>query len=46
MTYAQVKEKERFDGTEKLTKDELELLMDLDEEYMRKGHFNRIFPND
>ena len=45
MNYAAVKEKGELDGTEKLTKDELEMLMDLDEEFMRRGHFNRIFPS-
>jgi hypothetical protein len=45
MSYAAVKDKEQLDGTEKLTKDELEMLMDLDEEFMRRGHFNRIFPS-
>lgn len=44
MTYNQVREKERFDGTEKLTKDEMELLMDLDEEFLRKGNYERVFP--
>ena len=44
MTYAQVREKEKFDGTEKLTKDEMEMLMDLDEEFLRKGNFERVFP--
>jgi len=45
MTYATIKENGSLDGTEKLTKDELEMLMDLDEEFMRRGHFNRIFPS-
>ena len=44
MTYAQVREKEKLDGTEKLTKDEMEMLMDLDEEFLRKGNFERVFP--
>lgn len=44
MTYAQVRDKERLDGSERLTKDEMEMLMDLDEEYLRKGNFERVFP--
>ena len=44
MQYGELRQKQMFDGTEKLTKDELELLMDLDEEYMRRGHFDRIYP--
>ena len=44
MAYQTIREKGRFDGTEKLTKDEQEMLMDLDEEYMRRGNFNRVFP--
>lgn len=31
-------------GKEHLSKDELEMLMDLDEEFMRRGNFKRIFP--
>ena len=45
MTYGLLREKGSLDGTEKLTKDELEMLMDLDEEWMRRGHFHRCFPN-
>lgn len=44
MTYSQVKDKEHLDGTEKLTKDEMEMLMDLDEEFLRKGNFERVYP--
>jgi len=44
MTYQQVREKERLDGTEKLTKDEMEMLMDLDEEFLRKGNYERVYP--
>ena len=44
MSYTDLRQKQKFDGTEKLSKDEMELLMDLDEEYMRKGHFTRIYP--
>ena len=43
MAYSEVKERP-FTGNEKLSKDELEMLMDLDEEFLRKGNFERIFP--
>jgi len=44
LTYSYLKEKQRFDGTERLTRDEMEILMDLDDEFLRKGNFERIFP--
>ena len=44
MTYLQLKHLNKFSGNEQLSKDELELLMDLDEEFMRRGNFQRIFP--
>ncbi len=44
MSYGQVRAAERLYGTEKLTKDELEMLMDLDEEFLRKGNYERIYP--
>ena len=34
----------RLTGNEKLSKDELEMIMDLDEEYLRRGQFERIYP--
>mmetsp|Transcript_18545 Transcript_18545/g.23083 ORF Transcript_18545/g.23083 Transcript_18545/m.23083 type:complete len:140 (+) Transcript_18545:1737-2156(+) len=43
MSHTDLKEK-GLAGNEKLSKDELEMLMDLDEEYLRKGQFERIFP--
>ena len=43
MSFSEVKER-GLSGNEKLSKDELEMLMDLDEEYLRKGNFERIFP--
>ena len=44
MTYLQLKQLNKFTGNEQLSKDELELLMDLDDEFMRRGNFQRIFP--
>ena len=43
MSFGEVKER-GLTGNEKLSKDELEMLMDLDEEFLRKGNFERIFP--
>ena len=40
----ELRQKQRLDGTERLTKDEIEMLMDLDEEFMRRGNYQRIFP--
>jgi len=31
-------------GTEVLTKDELEMLVELEEEYARRGNFQRVYP--
>lgn len=41
MQYVELKAKENgmLDGSEELTKDEIEMLMDLDEEFMRRGNF-------
>ena len=46
MSYVELKNKEngQLTGTEELTKDEMEMLMDLDDEYMRRGNFERVFP--
>ena len=39
MTYSELKQKLNLTGTEQLTKDELEMIMDLEEEFMRRGQF-------
>ena len=41
MSYVELKQKEngQLQGNEELTKDEMEMLMDLDEEFMRRGNF-------
>ena len=41
MSYVELKQKEnnQLTGNEELTKDEMEMLMDLDEEFMRRGNF-------
>lgn len=37
-------EKKAFDGTEKLTADEINIILDHEEEFSRKGCFSRAFP--
>ena len=44
MTYDEVMQLGYFEGTERLSKDETELLMDLDDEFSRRGNFELIFP--
>ena len=44
MTYDEVMQLGYFEGTERLSKDESELLMDLDDEFSRRGNFELIFP--
>lgn len=39
MTLSELRQKPRLTGSEALTKDELEMLMDLDEEFMRRGNY-------
>ena len=39
MTLSELRQKPRMTGSEQLSRDELELLMDLDEEFMRRGNF-------
>ena len=31
-------------GNEELTKDEVDMLLELEEEYARRGHFQRVYP--
>lgn len=35
---------ESFSGDEKLSRDEAELCLELDEEFSRRGNFERLFP--
>ena len=45
MTYNQIADLGfKFDGTETLSRDEVDLLLDLDDENSRKGNFESIFP--
>ena len=46
MTCDEVYEKVKFVGDEKLTQDEVEMLMDLEDEYSRRGKFDRAFLNE
>ena len=38
------KKKEGLKGNERLTEDEMEMLMDLEDECKRQGNFERIYP--
>lgn len=44
MSCQQLEQKGQFNGTEELTEDEMEMLMDLEDEYSRRGNFKRIYP--
>ena len=39
MTLSELRQIPRLTGLEKMSRDELDMLMDLDEEYMRKGNY-------
>jgi hypothetical protein len=39
MTLEELKYKQFLDGTEKLSRDELEMIIELEEEFSRKGYF-------
>ena len=44
MTLEELKYKRQLTGGEQLTRDEVEMLMDLEEENHRKGNFERVYP--
>ena len=44
MTLEKLQEKGKFDGTEKLTEDEMEMFMDLEDENKRRGNFDKAYP--
>lgn len=44
MTLEDIRNKKVLEGTEDLTKDEIDMLLELEEEYARKGNFMRVFP--
>lgn len=44
MTLEELKYKDKLNGKEDLTKDELDMLLDLEEEFSRRGNFQRVFP--
>lgn len=39
-----IKRKDSFTGNENWTKDEMELFLELEEEFARRGNFQRVFP--
>jgi hypothetical protein len=44
MTLEELKYKNKLSGQERLTKDEVDLILELEEEYARRGNFLRVFP--
>ena len=44
MTLEELKYKSGLTGSEELTRDEVEMLLELEEEFARKGNFQRVFP--
>ena len=44
MTMEEVEQLTVLTGTEKLTSDEINMLMDHEDEFSRKGNFSRVFP--
>ena len=44
MTLTGIRKKKELRGTERLTEDELEMLLDLDDELQRRGNFERLYP--
>ena len=46
MSLEQLKYHKNLTGSEQLTKDEIDMLLDLEEENYRKGNFVRAFPNE
>ena len=35
---------DQLEGTEEFTEDEIDMLLELEEENSRRGHFERVFP--
>lgn len=44
MTYEELKYLKTLKGSEQLSRDEQEMLMDLDDELYRSGNFVRVYP--
>jgi hypothetical protein len=44
MSLEDIRHKKCFVGNEELTKDEIDTVLEVEEEYARKGNFNRVFP--
>lgn len=44
MTLEQLKYRKKLTGKEELSKDEVDMLLDLEEENARKGNFARVYP--
>jgi len=44
MSLEELKYKTGLTGVEQLTKDELEMILELEEEFSRRGNFHRVYP--
>ena len=44
MTLEELKYNNKLSGQEKLTKDEIDLILELEEEHARRGNFLRVYP--
>jgi len=44
MSLEELKYKKGLIGDEELTKDELDMILELEEEFARKGNFMRVYP--
>lgn len=44
MTGEDLKQKQGLSGNEKLTDDEVDMFLDLEEEHARRGNFQRVYP--
>ena len=44
MTLEELLYKKKFTGGEQLTRDEIDMLLDIEEENHRRGHFDRVYP--
>ena len=44
MTLEELKYKSGLSGSEELTRDEVEMIVELEEEFARRGNFQRVYP--
>jgi hypothetical protein len=44
MTLEQLKYRKALTGEEQLSRDEIDMLLDVEEEHFRRGNFDRVYP--